>query len=143
MSRSAGMFNMSRPIKEQLCYPAGHFQETNISILGDGSLTVPEGSAPPQGSHKEISLQRLLAGGERNLATQPVVDGIGLPTLRTWNISLPLYQFHTHIHPPGDPGECSEVACDCTHVCHPSYPQIILAGWPRIMEQYPSGEHSH
>lgn len=133
---------MSRPIKEQLCYPPGHYHGANISLFGDGSIGLPDGSpAPEPGSHKDISLQRLLAGGERNLATQPVVDAAGLPTLRTWNVSLPLYQFHTHIHAPGDQGECSgEVACDCTHVCHPSWPQIVMAAFARLMDQLAAAE---
>ena len=57
---------------------------------------------------------------------------MGLPTLRTWNVSLTLHHFHQHIHLPGE-GECAEVLCDCTHVCHPSWPQIIMAQLLRIM----------
>ena len=100
---------MSRPAKEQLCHPAGQYHGTELATFPDGSVGIAPGApAPHPGSHKDIALQRLIAGGERNLATQAVADAVGLPTLRTWNVSLTLHHFHQHIHLPGE-GECAEV----------------------------------
>lgn len=132
------MFDSSKPIKEQYCVPAGHFLGTNISTFSDGRIGVTPGSKEPHpGSHRSIGLQRILEGGDRNLVTQEIVDAIGIETLRTWNISISLEQFHTHIHLKGD-GECYEVPCDCTHVCHPSGPQVIMADMLNIMQRLDS-----
>ena len=30
-----------------------------------------------------------------------------------------------------------QVPCDCTHVCHPSWPQIVMAQLIRIMDAQP------
>jgi len=74
-------------------------------------------------------MKQLVAGGERNAVTQPIADAVGMPTLRNWNLSVPLHHFHTHIHLPGD-GECDVIMCDCTHVCHPSWPQVMCLPLP-------------
>lgn len=132
---SVGMFDMTKPIKEQLCYPAGHTIGTNLTTHPDGSVSLSPGSKEfHTGSHRDIALQRLLQGGDRNLATQGIVDAVGWPTLRTWNISLNVPQFHTHIHLPGD-GECDVIQCDCTHVCHPSWPQVAMADMINIVNR--------
>ena len=66
---------MSRPAKEQLCHPAGQYHGTELATFPDGSVGITPGApAPHPGSHKDIALQRLIAGGERNLATQPVLS---------------------------------------------------------------------
>ena len=82
-----------------------------------------------------------MQGGDRNLATQEVVDAVGMETLRTWNISLSLPQFHTHVHLKGD-GECDVTPCDCTHVCHPSWPQVVMADMINIMGRLEKGQSS-
>ena len=135
---STGMFEASKPIKEQFCVPAGHFLGTNITTFWNGSIGVTPGSREPHlGSHRSIGLQRVLEGGDRNPVTQPIVDAIGIETLRTYNVSLTLEQFHTHVHRQGD-GECYEVPCDCTHVCHPSWPQVVMADLLNIMRRLDS-----
>jgi len=130
---ASGSFDMNKPMKEQLCHPLGTFQGTRLSTSPDGSLGLAPGAKEfHTGSHKDISMKQLVAGGERNAVTQPIADAVGMPTLRNWNLSVPLHHFHTHIHLPGD-GECDVIMCDCTHVCHPSWPQVVMADLPNIV----------
>ena len=56
-------------------------------------------------------LQVLAEGGWRNKIALPVLEGLGVPIIRTWNQSLPMWQYHTNY---------SEKDGDCTHMCHPS-----------------------
>ena len=41
----------------------------------------------------------------------PVVKGLGLPVVHTWNETLSMWQYHVN----DDKGRL-----DCTHMCHPS-----------------------
>ena len=133
---------MTRPIQEQFCKPAGYYYNTELTTFADGTLGVKPGSKYSDVDVREIfNLHRLIAGGERNLASQPIIDSIGIPTLRLWNITLPLHQFHTHVHGPNGVGECSVVACDCTHSCHPSWSQLILVHFIDLVEKHAAKQH--
>lgn len=51
-----------------------------------------------------------MAGGLRNKATRPLLQGAGIPMALTWNQSVPLWEYHRD-------GEC-------THYCFPSVPNL-------------------
>ena len=133
---------MSKQIKDQVCKPAAWFFDTEVMTFANGSLGIKPGHKHDSIDLRENwALHRLIAGGERNLATQPIIDSFGIPTLRLWNITLPLHKFHTHVHSPHEPGECTEVECDCTHSCHPSWSQLILVHFMDLVEKHAAKMH--
>ena len=65
--------------------------------------------------------QVIVAGGWRNQILSPVVAGLGVPVMQTWNQTVPLWQYNHHYNPTcGDRYDCG----DCTHTCHPSMYQV-------------------
>ena len=70
------------------------------------------------------------AGGHRNHVTIPSILEAEVKILPHWNVTLPLWQYHKHIHAQGEGGACGKVACDCTHTCAPAWGQLFLPGAP-------------
>ena len=64
--------------------------------------------------------QIVVEGGWRNKIATPVWEGLGVPILRTWNQTVPLWSLHHDYH-PNNPHP------DCTHSCHPRYVRVPLA----------------
>ncbi|KAK9825884.1 hypothetical protein WJX81_000941 [Elliptochloris bilobata] len=68
-------------------------------------------------------LQVIVQGGWRNKILSPVVAGLGVPVMETWNQTVPLWQYNHHYNPTcGDRYDCG----DCTHTCHPSMYEMWL-----------------
>ena len=62
-----------------------------------------------------------MEGGWRNKILNPVVAGLGVPVMPTWNQTVPLWQYNHHYNPTcGDKYDCG----DCTHTCHPSMYEV-------------------
>ena len=64
-------------------------------------------------------LQVVLEGGWRNQISRPLMQGLGIPIVETWNASVPIWQYHKNAHE--DPNHH-----DCTHWCQPSAYNIWL-----------------
>lgn len=39
-------------------------------------------------------LQIIVEGGWRNKMTLPVIERLGIPIMHTWNLSVPLWEYH-------------------------------------------------
>lgn len=120
----SGMFDFSKPISEQRCTPPGKRLGSEVEMRPDGSLDRTANSSEP---NDWTELYFLLNGGRRNQITQPVVDRLGIETLRVWNYSLVVHDVHKYYHKLDSGGECVTVDCDCSHACSPSWYQMGLA----------------
>lgn len=130
---STGMLNMKRPVTKQLCHPAGEWQGVNVSMTVDGGLVVLPGANSQSSDFPEM--HNLLTGGARNRITSPAMIRAGMKILPTYNITLPLWQYHHHIHPPGEGGLCGTIPCDCTHTCAPSWGQLFLGAFKELLAE--------
>ena len=77
------------------------------------------------------------SGGHRNHVSIPQLLDAGIKILPHWNLTLPLWQFHKHIHIKGEGGACTETGCDCTHTCFPAWGQLFLPGNPLYFKYIP------
>ncbi|BDA49809.1 hypothetical protein COCOBI_14-4290 [Coccomyxa sp. Obi] len=73
-------------------------------------------------------MQIIVEGGWRNKITLPVIERLGIPIVHTWNLSVPLWQYH-HSFQEKD---------DCTHWCHPSGYQVWIAQMYRTLRAHRS-----
>ena len=71
--------------------------------------------------------QVVLEGGWHNRVALPVLNALGVAVMRTWNSSLPLWQYHHSYQWPVRARCCVEpeqlagaVACPCEMYCHAS-----------------------
>ncbi|EIE18670.1 hypothetical protein COCSUDRAFT_45154 [Coccomyxa subellipsoidea C-169] len=74
------------------------------------------------------AMQVILEGGWRNRVTLPVMEKLGIPIVHTWNLSVPLWQYH-HSFQEKD---------DCTHWCHPSGYQVWIAQMHQTLRKHRS-----
>ncbi|CAL8461602.1 g1133 [Coccomyxa elongata] len=109
-------------VKPYQCQPIGGREDT-VQLLPDGSLCT-----------QEQSLQVVLEGNWRNKASTAVVEALGIPVMRIWNESVPLWEFHYESirNLDGTMG----VGEDCTHSCHPSTYQIWIYSLYRVLSEY-------
>eukprot|EP00884_Botryococcus_braunii_P017736 jgi/Botrbrau1/4646/Bobra.33_2s0017.1 len=71
--------------------------------------------------------QIVAEGGWRNKAAGPIMARLGIPIMRVWNHSLPLWHFHHHLG--------RHTKNDCTHSCHPSVYEMWIYFLYQILEK--------
>jgi len=69
--------------------------------------------------HGPSNLRKVYPGGAglTDCFDTQVIDRLGLPTLRMWNLSLIVTDMHKNYHRPDSGGECITIPCDCSHAC--------------------------
>ena len=50
--------------------------------------------------------QIIVEGGWRNKIALPWMDALGVPVMRTWNETVPLWSYHHHYHPYNPHPDC-------------------------------------
>ena len=60
--------------------------------------------------------QVTLRGGWRNELAEPMMRALGIPSLKTWNQTVPMWQYYHNYN--------WKVMTDCTHSRHPSQYQL-------------------
>ena len=68
----------------------GEAEEVHRGLLGSQSVQF----APPSADQVSCPPQVVLEGGWHNRVALPVLDALGAAVMRTWNNSLPLWQYH-------------------------------------------------
>ena len=51
-------------------------------------------SAPLLSTGDTLLAQVIVEGGWRNRISDPVMAKLGIPVMRTWNLSVPLWEYH-------------------------------------------------
>lgn len=96
--------------KHAVCQPIG-MPGGGVLLDKDNTLVTDVETSP--------HLQVVLEGGWRNQISRPLMQGLGIPVVETWNASVPIWQYHKNAHE--DPNHH-----DCTHWCQPSAYNIWL-----------------
>lgn len=39
-------------------------------------------------------MKKIVEGGWRNKISLPIIEGVGIPVMHTWNLSVPLWEYH-------------------------------------------------
>ncbi|BDA42198.1 hypothetical protein COCOBI_03-0850 [Coccomyxa sp. Obi] len=94
------------------CQPIGNETDAvNLDINGNLSTDDPE-------------LEVVVEGGWRNRIAYPIIESLNIPIMRTWNQTVPLWNFHHHYNMKC--GNQVQGCPDCTHTCHPGYYQVWI-----------------
>lgn len=113
-----------KPQQEQRCVPI-----KGVELREDGSLGDVGNSSlwSERASDMTNAMDTLLRGGRRNVRSEYVMAKLGVPIMHIWNQTVPFWDFHRYYHDPEDGTACAKVACDCTHICVPSWHQMWMA----------------
>lgn len=69
----------------------------------------------------------VMAGGWRNIITNPIIAAAGMPVHATWNDTVPMYDGHTK--------------SECSHFCSPGpYNVWIWSLWRLLLQLADSGD---
>ena len=124
MSFFAGSFTRETiPEAGELCRAIGlNITGSELVLTPQGTIEPQPGTEPEAGTAAGATLATVQIGGPRNNITQPIIDRLGIPTLRVWNMSLPLWEFHNKLR-------------DCTHFCPPSWAHIHLGALQKVLAE--------